>query len=184
MKNKSIREMVLSGLFIAIGIILPMAFHAFGLGSTFSPMHIPVLLAGFVIGPFYAASVGVITPILSSLFTGLPPAFPVLPYMVFELATYGLITSILYRKFRQNIYVSLVASMVAGRIVSGIIVWIIATLFTTQLPSPVAFVIGSVTGGIPGIIIQIIFIPLIVMMLNRNSLILREEARKEVKNES
>lgn len=184
MKNKSLREMILSGLFIAIGIILPMAFHAFGLGSTFSPMHIPVLLAGFVVGPFYAGAVGVITPILSSLFTGMPPAFPVLPYMIFELATYGIITSILYRQLKQNIYVSLIGSMVAGRIVSGIVVWIIATAFTTQLPGPVAFVIGSVTGGIPGIIIQIIFIPLIVVVLNKNNLILREELSSEVENES
>lgn len=93
-----------------------MIFHAFGLGSTFLPMHIPVLLAGFVISIPFAITVGALTPFLSSVFTGMPPLFPVMPYMVFELAAYGAVASILYRKLKVNVYISLIGSMIAGRI--------------------------------------------------------------------
>lgn len=174
MQNKSIREVALSGLFIAIGLILPVIFHAFGVGSAFLPMHIPVLLAGFVISIPFAIAVGVLTPVLSSVFTGMPPVFPVLPYMVFELAVYGAVASLLYRKLKLNIYISLIGSMIAGRIVSGIVVWILAAFFTAKLPGPAAFITGGVVSGIPGIIIQIVFIPAIIMILGKNNLIKRE----------
>lgn len=174
MQNKSVRETVLSGLFIALGLILPMVFHAFGAGSTFLPIHIPVLIAGFVVSLPFALAVGVITPILSSLFTGMPPVFPVLPFMVFELATYGAVVSLLYRKFKLNVYISLISSMVVGRIVSSLVVWALATFFMAKLPNPIVFITGGITQGIPGIIIQIVFIPGIVLALQKSNLIKRE----------
>ena len=43
--NKSIKKMTITGCCIALGIILPMAFHMIpNAGSIFLPMHIPVLL--------------------------------------------------------------------------------------------------------------------------------------------
>lgn len=174
MQNKSVRETVLSGLFIALGLILPMVFHVFGSGSTFLLMHIPVLIAGFVVSMPFAIAVGVMTPILSSLFTGMPPVFPVLPFMVFELATYGAVASLLYRKLKLNVYISLVCSMIAGRIASSVVVWVLATFFMAKLPNPVIFITGGITQGIPGIIIQIIFIPGIVLALEKSNLIKRE----------
>lgn len=174
MENKVVREMVLSGLFMALGLILPMAFHAFGGGSTFLPMHIPVLIGGFVLSLPFAMMVGVTTPILSSLLTGMPPAFPILPYMVFELATYGAVSSLLYRKYRLNIYLTLFGSMIAGRIVAAIIVWILAAFFMAKLPGPMIFITGAIAGGVPGIIIQILFIPGIVLALQKSNFIKRE----------
>lgn len=174
MKNKSVKELVLSSLFIAIGLLLPMIFHAFGMGSTFLPMHIPVLIAGFAVSVPFAITVGVLTPLLSALLTGMPPLFPVLPFMIFELAAYGAVASLLYRKFKLNVYVSLLTSMILGRIISGIVVWLLVTLFAAKLPGPVVFVAGSITGSIPGIIIQIIFIPALVLILDRNKLLRKE----------
>jgi predicted membrane protein len=174
MQNKSVRETVLSGLFIALGLVLPIAFHALGAGSTFLPMHIPVLLAGFTVGIPFAIAVGVITPLLSSLLTGMPPMFPIAAYMVFELAAYGAAASLLYRRLRLNVYVSLVGSMLIGRLISALAVWVLATFFAAQLPGPWVFVAGGVAGSIPGIIIQIVFIPAIIMILGKNNLIKRE----------
>ena len=55
MKSKKI---VLSGLFIALGVVVPMIFHTVNLaGPIFLPMHIPVLLAGFLLGPVYGGIV-------------------------------------------------------------------------------------------------------------------------------
>lgn len=174
MRNKSVKEIVISGLFIALGVILPIVFHAFGSGSTFLPMHIPVFIAGFLLSLPFAFAVGAITPILSSLFTGMPPVFPVLPFMVFELATYGIVVNIMYRKFKLNVYVSLVSSMIIGRIISSIVVWGLVTFFMAKLPSPIVFITGGIIQGIPGIVIQIIFIPVIILALQKYNLIKKE----------
>lgn len=167
MKKNNLIQIATAGLFIAFGIVLPMMFHVIGLGSTFLPMHIPVLLSGFVLDAPMAAAVGAITPFLSSIFTGMPPAFPVMPYMVCELAAYGYVTSLFYKKMHRNVYTSLICSMISGRIVSGMAVWILATLFAAKLPGPITFITASVTKGLPGIAIQLIFIPGIVLLLRK-----------------
>ncbi|WP_312938956.1 ECF transporter S component [Oscillibacter sp.] len=177
MQTKSLREIILSGLFIASGIILPGIFHMYGMGTSFSPMHIPVLLAGFFISIPYAIAVGALTPFLSSIFTGMPPIFPIMPYMVLELATYGAIASLLYRKLNANVYVALIGSMIAGRIVAGFAVWVLATFFAASLPGPIIFIAGTVTNAIPGIAIQLVFIPALVVILNRYNLVQRDGIR-------
>jgi uncharacterized membrane protein len=168
MHNKSVKEVVFSGLFITLGLVLPVIFHFFGLGKTFLPMHIPVLLAGFMLSVPYAAAVGALTPLLSSVITGMPPLFPIMPYMVLELAVYAVVTSILSRKQRLNIYISLILSMIAGRIAAGIAVWALAIFFGAKLPGPFVFIASAVTTGIPGIIIQIVFIPPMVVLLRKS----------------
>lgn len=174
MKRNLSRELTLSGFFIALGLVLPTLFHMIGAGNVFLPMHIPVLIAGFCLGLPFAAAVGIMTPILSTLLTGMPLLFPVLPYMAFELLTYAVIANILYRKLRWNSYVALLISMAAGRMVSSFVVWILASFFTTKLPSPLIFLSGIVMRGIPGIILQIIIIPPVIFILSRYHLIRRE----------
>lgn len=80
-----------AGLLIALGILIPFVTgHAFGVqGTVLLPMHFTVLLAGFLLGPFWGAVIGVLTPLISSVLTGMPPAFPMLPLMIGELGTYG-----------------------------------------------------------------------------------------------
>ena len=110
------KKIALSGLFIAFGFILPMVFHMFSMGgSVFLPMHIPVLMAGFFLGPACGATVGIITPILSGLLTGMPPLVPVMPIMAFELCGYGLITGLVFSK-TNKIYISLICAMITGRL--------------------------------------------------------------------
>lgn len=168
MKNQRINNLVLSGIFIAMGLILPMIFHGFGGGGpVFLPMHIPVLIAGFFLELPFAIAVGILTPVLSSLLTGMPPLFPVLPYMALELAVYSAVVSLLYRKLKLNVYISLIISMICGRIMAGIAIWALITFFTVQLPSPVVFIQGAIIKGIPGIVIQLILIPIVVLSTNK-----------------
>ena len=166
MHNNTVKQMILAGLMLAMGIVLPITFHMVGLGSTFLPMHIPVLLAGFILDLPFALFVGAATPLLSSILTGMPPLFPVLPYMVFELATYAGVASILSRR-KYNVYISLLISMLSGRIVAGLAVWMLANLFAANLPSPPVFVASAVTKGLPGIAIQLILLPPLVFLLNK-----------------
>ncbi|NMA85532.1 MAG: ECF transporter S component [Epulopiscium sp.] len=171
MKKQIQKELVLSGVFIAMGLVFPIAFHAIGGGGpVFLPMHIPVLIAGFFLSWPFTLAVGVLTPILSSLLTGMPLFFPVLPYMVLELATYGTIVSFLYRDLKRNVYMALIISMVCGRVMAGAAVWVLATFFMAKLPSPILFIQAAILKGIPGILIQLIFIPAIVLTAKKLNL--------------
>ncbi|MGB9619107.1 MAG: ECF transporter S component, partial [Armatimonadota bacterium] len=69
----SARDLALGGLFGATGVALPIVFHAVGLGKAFLPMHLPVLVCGLLISPTVAFAVGVVTPLVSSVLTGMPP---------------------------------------------------------------------------------------------------------------
>jgi len=133
-------------------------------------MHIPVLIAGFFLDWPFALLVGALTPLLSSLLTGMPPFFPVLPYMMLELATYGAVVSFFYENLKMNVYEWLIISMVCGRIMAGVTVWVLATFFTVKLPSSLIFVQGAIVKGLPGIIIQLVLIPTIVLSVKKLNL--------------
>jgi niacin transporter len=93
-----IRKITYGGLLLAIGIVLPQVFHLTGgptSGATFLPMHIPVLIAGLLLGPAYGLIIGVVTPFLSFLITGMPVVAR-LPFMVVELTVYGLVAGLCY----------------------------------------------------------------------------------------
>lgn len=82
---------------IAFGVVLPIVFQMAGAaGSIFLPMHIPVMIAGLFIGAEAGFIVEIISPILSSLMTGMPALMPVLPLMVVELGLYGAVGSYLH----------------------------------------------------------------------------------------
>lgn len=170
MENKSVKEIVLSGLFITMGLVLPVIFHFFGLGKAFLPMHIPVLIAGFVLSTPYAVLVGALTPLLSSIITGMPPLFPVMPYMMLELAAYAGLASVFARKLKFNTYITLIISMLSGRIVAGAAVWLMVVLFDVKLPGPFVFITSAIITGIPGIIIQLVLIPIVLTFLRKSSI--------------
>lgn len=166
MNRISTKEIVLSGLLLATGILLPMVFHMFGMtGPIVLPMHIPVLIGGFLLSPVLALLLGMVTPVISGLLTGMPVMFPMSIIMAFELGTYGLIASLARRKLKLSIIPSLIISMVAGRISAGLIVAVLAQLFNLQM-NPLVFVKGAIITGVPGIIIQLIFIPPLVYAIN------------------
>lgn len=162
----NIRKITTGGLLVAVGILLPQVFHISGIpqsGNVFLPMHIPVLLSGFLIGPLWGLFIGIITPIISSLLTGMPPV-PRLYFMILELSAYGCIAGVLSKRF--HVYISLIFSMIGGRIVYGLSLLIAGSLLGIHVGKPVAALTATIT-GIPGIIIQLIFIPAILFALKK-----------------
>lgn len=166
------RQLVLTSLFIALGVILPQAFHAVpNAGSVFLPMHLPVLISGYVVGPLFGLICGAVTPLLSSLIFHMPPA-PVLPGMLCELAVYGLMTGILSRMLKMEnkavrTYVILVAAMICGRISYGILN---ALIFRAGQYSLQAWLSAAFVTALPGIVIQLIAIPVLIMALRKAKL--------------
>ena len=162
--NKKIetKEIVISGLLLASGILLPMFFHMFGMtGPIALPMHIPVLIGGFLLPPQLALLLGIITPLASGILTGMPVMFPMGVIMAFELGTYALTASLATKKFSLPLIPSLIISMIAGRLAAGLTVAALVQLFGVKM-NPVMFVKGAIVTGIPGIIIQLIFIPALI----------------------
>ena len=138
------------------------------IGSKLSPMHLPVLLCGFLCGWQYGLAVGAVAAPLRFLLFTMPP-FPNCLFMAFELAAYGLMTGLFYKVFPKKagyIYVNLILSMLIGRIVWGAarfaLMGLTNTTFSFQL-----FLSGAFLDAIPGIICQIVLVPLIVIALQR-----------------
>ena len=174
----SIKQLMITALMLGLGLILPSFFHMLGAGPVMLPMHIPVLICGLMCGAPYGALCGAILPFLSSALTGMPPMFPTALSMALELATYGLVTGLLYRRWAWNIYAAMLLSMLAGRVVSGLANAVLLGLsggtYTVQ-----AFLTAAFVTSIPGIVIQLLFVPVIVLALTKAQLV--EKPKKSSK---
>lgn len=159
--NKKTRDLVWAALFLAIGIVIPYIFHVTSLpGQIFLPMHIPVLLCEVILGKRYGLILGILLPFVNSVLLGMPPIFPTGVAMAFELATYGVLTGLLYKDKKCNIFLSLIVAMVVGRMVSGIANYILLTVGGNGFVFT-AFLTTTFIKAIPGIIIQLILIPVV-----------------------
>lgn len=165
----SVRKITWPAFFICLGIILPMALHMFSLGRNFLPMHIPVLIGSLLLGAGSGIFIGAITPLLSCLLTGMPPLMPPIVFMMmFELALYGIISAVLYKKLKLNIYISLIAAIIAGRIFYGAFAYLLFPLIGLQkVPFFYPVTLGLIE-ALPGIILQLIIVPPIVKILEKH----------------
>ena len=89
-EHGKILKMVLAALFLALAYVLPFLTGQIPeIGSMLCPMHIPVLLCGFICGWQWGGVVGFVAPLFRSLTLGAPLFFPKAVCMAFELAAYG-----------------------------------------------------------------------------------------------
>ena len=175
--SRSLKQLTYSALFLALALLLPFLTGQIPqIGNMLAPMHLPVLLCGFVCGGPWGLAVGALAPLLRSLLFGMPPMFPTAVAMAFELAAYGLLTGILWPLFQKKIknrigaiYAALGCAMVGGRAVWGLARFVLTGLDATAFPFA-AFVAGAFTTAIPGIILQLILVPLIVAALSKAGL--------------
>ena len=163
-------QLVLAALFLALAFVLPMITgHVPQIGNMLCPMHFPVLLAGFVLGGPWGLALGFIAPLLRSVLFGMPPMYPIAISMAFELATYGLVSGLVWHRVKHTLpmmYAALVSAMVAGRLVWGAGRFVLAGLSGTAFPFS-AFLSGALLTAVPGIIAQLILIPLILSALQK-----------------
>jgi len=176
--KKIVVNIALSGMFLSLAYVMPfLTGQIREIGQMLCPMHIPVLLCGFVCGAPYGLIVGAIAPLLRSLTLGMPILFPSATAMAFELAIYGLMAGILYKalpKKKINIYVSLIGAMLVGRIVWGFVMFCIMGFDFTKFGLS-AFWTGAIVNSIPGIIVQIVLIPIIIILLEKAKLMSNEK---------
>lgn len=162
--------MIISALFLALAYTMPFLTGQIPeIGSMLCPMHIPVLLCGFICGWNWGLAVGFIAPLFRSLVLGMPYLFPTAVCMAFELAAYGAVAGIMHILLpRKNayLYLSLLTAMVAGRLVWGAIMFICLGATGGSFTFS-AFLAGAVINAVPGIVVQIILIPIIVMTVQK-----------------
>ena len=99
MLKKSTLKLVYAGVALALAMLLPLLTGQIQqIGNALCPMHIPVFLCGFLCGWPYGVIVGAIAPILRFAIFGMPVLMPAGIAMAFELAAYGFVSGILYKK--------------------------------------------------------------------------------------
>ena len=167
--SEKLLKMVMAALFLALAYVLPFLTGQIPeIGAMLCPMHIPVLLCGFLCGWPWGLGVGLVAPLFRSLTLGMPPLFPTATCMALELAAYGAVAGLLHRilpKKKPFVYLSLLVAMVVGRLIWG------GAMFVALGASGgsftfAAFLAGAITNAVPGIIVQLVLVPVLVMVLD------------------
>ena len=174
--NRRTRNMILAAMMLALSWLMPfLAALNPTIAKIISPMHIPIFLCGFLCDLPWSPIVGFAAPLLRSLTTGMPALYPNALAMSFELATYGLVTTLLIRMLPDrplSVYLSLIGAMLAGRLVWGVaslaLYGLGGTPFTFQM-----FLAGAFINASPGIAVHIVVIPAIILALRRAKLLTR-----------
>ncbi len=172
-----IRQLVASALCLALALVLPfLTGQIQQIGNMLCPMHLPVLLCGFVCGWPWGMAVGAIAPVMRSLIFHMPALMPNAVAMAVELAVYGLCTGLLYKLLPKRIpfiYINLICSMLAGRAVWGLFSALLAGVRSTVFGFE-AFFTQAFANAVPGMILQVVLIPLVVIALRKAKLMLNE----------
>ena len=176
----SVKKASVTALCIALCCVLPLAFHALGLGAAFSPMHIPILLCGLICGWSFGLFCGVAGPLLSCMITTMP-ASAQLPYMIPELAFYGFAVGLLFKLIRlrqltPRLMIALAAAMILGRIVGGAARMLYYGA-TDRTYSVALWASAYFAATLPGIITHLILIPTLYLILLKTGLISLPEGR-------
>ena len=166
-RNPQTLPLVLAALFLALAYVMPFLTGQIPeIGSMLCPMHIPVLLCGFICGWPWGLTVGFVAPLLRSLTMGMPPLYPAAVCMAFELAAYGAVAGVMHRllpRKRPYVYVSLPIAMLAGRLVWGAAMFLCVGAGGGRFTAA-AFLAGAVVNALPGIVVQILLVPVLVML--------------------
>ena len=159
MKKKTY-QLTLSAMFVALGVLFPMLFHGVGVGAVFLPMFWPIAAAAFFLDLPIALVAALLTPLVSSLITGMPPVSPpILQIIALELVVLASTIVLFYRRTRLGLLWPLLIGLTLSRIVLILVVKIFAPIL--GLP-PQLFSLTVVMQGMPGVIAILILVPLII----------------------
>ena len=152
---------------VVAAVAVPQFFHWLGIvsgagkapGVAFSPMHLPIILVGFLAGPYAGLISGLLGPVVAHYMSGMPNAMQ-LPFMMVELAGYGLSAGLL-RSIRLPLVAKTLVALIAGRLFRMIACVIAFYLLGNEKMLPMS-IWTSIPRVLPGIVLQLVLIPLIV----------------------
>lgn len=172
-RTKITYKMLVSAGLIALAVILPQLVHmALGQpgGVQWLPMYLPVLVGGCLLGAKWGLAVGVCSPVVSFLITtaiGSPmPAAARLPFMMFELAVFALVSGIFTKKISVAGFWAFPAVILAQLCGRACFLGLIALTqrFTEFTP---AMIWGQIKTGWIGLAVQAILVPILIIGLRK-----------------
>ncbi|MBA7695421.1 hypothetical protein ES703_104049 [subsurface metagenome] len=173
LRYTDIRSYVFTLVFVLLDVLAPWVCHQFHLaGPTFLPMHIFVLLAGLLFGWRAGLIVGFLTPLTSYAISGMP-VLRILPQILVELSTYGLVAGILREKLNLRVIWSLIGAMISGRLVLCLAVLSVSLIVGESYSplgleaNPFIVVWAVIKLGWPGIVIQLASIPIVIWLVGK-----------------
>ena len=100
--------------------------------------------------------------------------YPTAIAMAFELAAYGFIVGYMYENARwhciKSLYRCMITAMIGGRIVWGVAMAALLGIGENGF-TLAAFAAGAFVNAIPGIILQLVFIPAMMLALDKTHLV-------------
>ena len=145
-------------------IVLPQLFHAFGIatglgdnvGQMFLPMYLPVLILAFKTNAIAGVIAGVLSPIISFALSGMPNT-AMLPFIVLELACFGLFAGLLAKR-NGNIFVKIAVVQLVSRLVRVAAVLVVGCVHGT-VSAMVTGIVSVTLLGLPGYGLQLLAVP-------------------------
>lgn len=176
-KSLSLQEKIISSktmlcaLTVAFSVALPQVFHLIGAvtgwGTAFAaallPMHLPILIFAFAFGSNVGVVSGALSVVVSCFLTGMP-AVSIVPFMILELATYGLVAGMLKDK-KMPFMLKLVITMISGRLIRVIATTFAINIFAFETVGVTMYSLASTSVG--GIVLQLIIVPIMVKKVNK-----------------
>lgn len=155
----TMRDAILGVSALGFGISFPHIFHTFGLGSAFLPMYLPILTLGLLSTPLVIISVGIITPLISYLLSGMPPIIPPIAIIIsFQLSILGLTACFIKANSKRNIFYAVITAVTTERLLTFIAsVSILRETISTS----------HIYESYPGILLQIFGTIILYHILNR-----------------
>jgi len=168
----NLNNMLLSAIFSALGILVPVLFHLVGLGSMFLPMYLPLAVGAYLLSGRNALMLGVFTPLMSAFITGMPPIYPPVAFMMsIQLGTFCLLISFFQHQLKLPVLVTLLIAMAVDRAILVAAYYLIAPLFSINVGIASAY---DIIKSFPGIILMCLIVPVAVprfiRLIDRNSL--------------
>lgn len=169
--KRSLLRLTGSAVCLALAVVLPIFTGSIPeIGGMLCPMHLPVLLCGFLYGPLSGGIVGAVAPLLRFALFGAPTLVPRGVCMAVELAVYGISAGALrslQKRRKWLIYPALAVALLLGRLAGGISKF--ALLFMGEIASygVSAFFTGYFIETVPGVIVQFLLIPPVVFACER-----------------
>ncbi len=165
------RDLALGGLFGALGIVVPVLFHAAGpkVGPIFLPMYLPILALGLLTSWQVAFIVGCVTPLLSSIITTMPPILPTGVLMVCELGLLAA-TASAARSWGLGIWPAAILALLAARCAGVGVYAAFGTMMGFKLPlwQWAALSLGT---SWPGMLLQLTVVPSAVHAIEKTSIL-------------
>ena len=157
---------------ILCAVLLPQLIHLCAiysgtgkaLGEALLPMHLPIMVVGYISGPVVGTIAGLLSPVISYLLTGMPSS-AILPFMCIELMSYGMISGII-RGTKLPAVLKVLCIQAGGRMLRIAAILVCSYIFCIRTVS-ISSYIDTIGRGTIGIIIQLCLISALALITKK-----------------